>query len=111
MMTTRMPYKETEEYVNNLVSRATEQAIRQQHGQPSRAKISPLRSILAAAAVLALLLTAGGLTYYHTIPSPEEMVAEKTEQQLSPVDQFLTELSDEEAQLLAYYEIEEIPEY
>jgi hypothetical protein len=41
---------------------------------------------------------------------------QQTEEQLiaadnGPIDDFLNTLSDDEAQLLAYYDIDEIPEY
>ena len=99
----KMPFAENEEYVRQLVSDVTEKAIHQ-----PRAKVVALRTWLAAAAAVILLLAGIGITYYNKVSANDSLVAENTE---APVEQFLNGLSDEEVQLLAYYEIEEIPEY
>ena len=104
----RMPYNESGDYVRRLVSRATEQALSQ---RPTLARRLPLRtSWLAAAAVALMLIAAAGATYYNKVQPAEPQVAEQTD---SPIDHFLDGLTDDEAQLLAYYEldIDEIPEY
>lgn len=115
----RMPYAESEEYLDQLISKATEKAIEQAR-QP-KTKVRSLHTSIAAAAA-ALLLVAIGVTQFR---SNEEQLATveqesimlladnevATEQDLGPIDEFLNGLSDEEAQLLAYYDIEEIPEY
>jgi hypothetical protein len=99
----KMPFAENEEYVRQLVSNATEKAINQ-----PRAKVVALRTWIAAAAAVILLLAGIGITYYNKVAVNDPLVAENTE---APVEQFLNGLTDEEVQLLAYYEIEEIPEY
>jgi hypothetical protein len=102
----RMPYTEREGYVQQLVDRATEQAI----SQKQKARRVSLRTKMAVAATVALLLAGAGITYRLAIQPTTTGVAE-TEVTASPVDDFLNSLSDEDAQLLAYYGIEEIPEY
>ena len=99
----QMPYKESEAYLNQLISQSTENAISQ---APKRtATIRRMRYIAAAAAV-ALLVTIG-VTQCTGTSEPQMAQTE----QAGPLDEFLNSLSDEEAQLLAYYDIEEIPEY
>lgn len=98
----RMPYAEHEDYLSQLVSNATEQAIR----QGSQTRRHPVR-MWAAAAVATLLLAGAGITYYH-LTVPKQTLAEDTT--AGPIDEFLDGLTDEEAQMLAYYEIEEIPD-
>lgn len=66
-----------------------------------------LRKYLIAATV-ALLLAGAGVTYYQMAPVRRQLAAQ---QQKSPVDDFLNSITDDEAKLLPYYEIEEIPEY
>lgn len=97
-----MPYHEKEAYVGSLVDRVTEHAISKQ-----TRKRPPLRKYLIAATV-ALLLAGAGVTYYQMAPVRRQLAAQ---QQKSPVDDFLNSITDDEAMLLPYYEIEEIPEY
>lgn len=102
----RMPYAESEDYLEQLIEKSTEQAILQ--AKKPKATVRMLRPLMSAAAVVVLLL-AIGLTQFR---SYEEPVAEvQVEQDLGPIDEFLNHLTDDEAQLLAYYEIEDFPEY
>lgn len=97
-----MPYHEAKGYVNRLVTSATEEAI---HHQNQNRGVHSLRMIAAAAAV-ALLLVGGAVTYYYNnTPASPTLVAQS---QPSPVDEFLSSLSDEDVQMLTYYELEEI---
>lgn len=98
-----MPYRESEGYVNNLVHRATEQAIRHQ-----RTNKHSLSRIIAVAAIAFVLLAGAGTTYYNYVSAPTQLVAEN---QKSPIDDFFNSLTDEEVQMLDDYEVEEIPEY
>ena len=100
----RMPYQESGEYVSQLISRSTEQAI----SESRKAQHRPIRQWMAAAAVSVVLLAGAGITLFHT--ADDETIA-SAETAISPIDQFLDGLTDDEAQMLAYYEIEEIPEY
>lgn len=101
----KMPYAESEQYLNQLIERATESAIRQQ----PKAQVRNLRSVLAAAAAIALLIAGAGITYHLHSTSAEPLMAQQT---ASPLDSFLDSLSDDEAELLAYYDIDDdIPEY
>ena len=98
-----MPYRESEGYVNDLVNRATEQAIRHQ-----RTNKHSLSRMIAVAAIVFVLLAGAGITYYNYISTPIQLVAEN---QKSPIDEFFNSLTDEELQMLDDYEVEEIPEY
>ncbi len=101
----RMPYTEDRNYVSNLISQAAEAALQQQ----SKAKTVSLKyKWMATAAAVLVLLAGAGVTYHlQTSEAVQPVVAESMP---SPVDDFLDSLSDEDVQLLAYYEIEEIPE-
>ncbi len=100
----RMPYAESEDYLNELFTKATEQAI----SQGQKAKTHPIRMWMAAAAAALVLIGGVTITYFHQ-NNTEELVAEQTT--TGPIDHFLDNLTDDEAQQLAYYEIEDIPEY
>ena len=96
-----MPYSETDEYVSRLVANVTEHAIA--HRRSHRHTIR--RSVAAAASVL-LVLTGAGIAYhYHRASYSSHIIAQK---QVSPVDEFLSSITDEEAMMLTSYEIEEI---
>mgnify|MGYP007101837131 CR=1 FL=1 len=99
----QMPFAESEEYVKQLVEHTANQAIRHR----PKAKTVSLHVKLAAAVMLILLATAS-LVYYNKFTEPEQLTAEQVQ---DPLDQFLNGLTDDEVQLLAYYDIDEIPEY
>lgn len=99
----RMPYAESDEYLSQLLSRATEKAI----SQPTATKRTT-RTWLAAAAI-ATLLAGAGISNLQRLPNTTCPPPASLEE--SPIEQFLNELSDDDVQLLAYYDIEEIPEY
>ena len=101
----RMPYTEREDYVKQLISQTTERTISMSKHQSLKLRTYRLTAI--AAAVTALLVIAG-VTLVNA-PS-EQMVAQNTEVN-SPMDEFLSSISDEEAQLLASYTIETVPDY
>ncbi len=108
----RMPYAESEDYLKQLIDRTTETAIKK--ADRPKAQVRSLRTVIAAAAV-ALLLLAIGLTQFKSDDQQLALVQQQ-EQELvgtdnGPIDEFLNDLSDDEAQLLAYYDLEEIPEY
>jgi len=98
----RMPFAESDDYVRQLVESTTEKALQQ-----PKAKVHSLRIVLAAAAAIVLLIAGIGITYYNKVTTEVQQTAQQTE---SPMEQFLNGLTDEEVQLLAYYEIEDIPE-
>jgi len=100
----RMPYNENDDYVSQLVSRATEHAL----GQPRQVSLRHQWTLWAAAAAVVVLIAGAGLTYYNKVLVTQELTAQ---QETGPIDQFLNGLTDDEAQQLAYYEIEDIPEY
>ncbi len=101
----RMPYTEDKEYVSKLIERSTEAALQQ---QPKAKTVSLRKKWMAAAAVAVVLLAGAGAIFHQQAEEPvQQVVAEETS---GPIDEFLDDLSDEDVQLLAYYEIEEIPE-
>ena len=100
----RMPYSESEEYIDGLIVRATEQAIKHRVVARSRRRWGVMAASVAA---VALLLVSIGLT----VMNNESQRAAVTLQTEGPIDEFLGSLTDEEVAQLPYYEIEEIPEY
>ncbi len=121
----RMPYDEKDEYIDQLVERATEKAIKE--GEKSflqrvlEPKVRPLYAGVAAAAVVLLLFTVG-ITQLRTHEDQVAILQQESEVLMAdsstesadvagPIDEFLNGLSDEEIQMLAYYEMEDIPEY
>lgn len=99
----KMPYRESKEYVDNIVERATEKAISRQRS----AKTHILYKYITAAAVT-VILAGSAIIYYNHTNFSKELIAENS---TSPVDDFLNSITDEEIQMLPYYEVEEIPEY
>jgi len=115
----RMPYSESEEYLDKLVEKATEKAIRQ--GKTTKPQIRRIYTVMAAAAAVLLLMTIG-VMQFHTHEEQLAMVQQEstslmadnsttTAEDPGPIDDFLNGLSDEEVQMLAYYEMDDIPEY
>lgn len=100
----RLPYNESDRYVDDLVERTTSEALARRPRSANRRHMGMM--VASAAAALALIIGVG-ITLFH----------DGQQQQLSsaanagPLDEFLNNLSDEEAAQLQYYEIEEIPEY
>ena len=98
----RMPYRESGEYLDNLIDATTEKAI----AQHATAK-KHWRAIRQAAAAAVVLLVVGlGIALFNVKSSQQVTMSNQ-----GPLDEFLSTLSDEEAAQLTYYEIEEIPEY
>ena len=104
----QMPYNESQEYLDNLVSRVTEKAV--EEGRESLQKgrkrglhtiLWPAISVAAAAAVLLFVFLGRGAGE----PENQTHIAMNTE---SPIDTFLNGLSDEELMQLSSYEIEEV---
>ena len=100
----KMPYNESEEYLDNLINRATEQAIKQHAVGRGRHRWTVMA---ASAAAVALLLISIGVT----VMNYESRQNAVTLQAEGPIDEFLSSLTDEEVAQLPYIEIEEIPEY
>ena len=90
----RLPYQESDEYLDSLIDSATEHAITHHAHSHSKWRVTMIK--LSAAAVT---LFNGHTTQPVTMDNQ------------SPLDEFLNTLSDEEAAQLQYFEIEEIPEY
>ena len=99
----KMPYNESEEYLDSLIDRAIEQAIKQHAGDRGSHRWMVMA---ASAAAVALLLISIGVTVMNY-----ESRQTVTLQSEGPIDEFLSSLTDEEVAQLPYIEIEEIPEY
>ena len=95
-----MPCRESNEYVSRLVSDATERAI----SNSRTAKFLPVKRLAAVAATVLVIIVAGTTCYKLMADSKPLIVQTET----SPVDKFLNGLTDEEVQMLSYYEVEEI---
>ncbi len=101
----RLPYRESQDYLDSLVDRAVDGAIKQ-HAAVKRRWRSGLMATSAAAVVLLLIGIGLKAFFYHDMATTRSAVAAA-----SPLDDFLSSLDDTEASQLTYYEIEEIPEY
>lgn len=99
----RLPYQESEEYLNDLIDKSTEKAIMQHSA--ARKNWRPMLMAASAAAVTLLILGFGLNLFNGREAQPVSMSNQ------SPLEEFLSSLSDEEASQLPFYEIEEIPEY
>jgi len=117
----QIPYSESQDYLKHLIEQSTEKAISQ--GRKPKAKVLSLRPVVTAAAALALLLVVG-ITQFRDqsdsladVQYVEDTLALAADSHLladasnGPIDDFLNSLTDDEAQLLTSFEIEEIPEY
>ena len=82
---------------------ATENAIRRQN--PNRSGWHRWVMAVSAAAVVLLIVGSGVALFNGRTTQPVTM------DNLGPIDEFLSSLSDEEAAQLPFYEVEEIPEY
>lgn len=99
----RLPYQESDQYIDDLINKATEHAIGHHHDRSNKR----LRMMIVSAAAVALLLIGIGVS----VINQNDKAATTAMQASSPLDEFLNTLSTEEAAQLPYYEIEEIPEY
>ncbi len=99
----KMPFVESKDYINDLISKSTDIAIR----QGGKSKRVSARMWIASAAASVVILAGIGITYFHSATSATT-TAENTS---GPIDHFLNNITDEEVQMIAYYEIEDIPEY
>jgi len=97
-----MPFKEEEGYVEDLVRNITEQTICK--ADRKRAHSIPMRWLAGIAATLLLLVGVGLLWNINQADTPAIARAEQQE----PLEVFLNSISDEEAQQIEFYEIEEI---
>lgn len=100
----RMPYRESDEYLNGMIDQAIEHAINQYALTRNKKHWG---RVLASAAAVALLLIGIGMTVFNHLSNPPATVLQNE----GPIDEFLSSLTDEEVVQLPYYEIEEIPEY
>ena len=98
---TELPYKETDEYVGKLVARCSTNAVRKAQAEKKserrlhRPWLYGAVSIAAAAIAIAVFIWRPN----HNSPS------------LSPIDSFLSALSQEEIQMISEWSEDEIPEY
>jgi hypothetical protein len=100
----KMPFSESQEYLDGLIDRTTEQAVKRHAVSGGK---RPWGVMAASAAAVALLLVSIGLS----VMNNESQRPAVSLQGQSPIDEFLGSLTDEEVAQLPYIEIEEIPEY
>ena len=122
-MTYKTPYTESDEYVDALVKSATEKAIAQGKGKKGKKRIIlTLTSIGAAAACIAIALNMSHVTdngkwikeksgQNIAKASISKAVNETNTSDSGPLDDFMAKATDEEKTMIAYYELDEIPEY
>lgn len=104
-----MPFRETEEYVDNLIADKTEMAIirHKQRGVSMVVKICEAALVgVAASVVLVLVLCLGGI-----ISADEDMAQHAENVSDSPLEEFLADISDADAKSIICYDVEEISEY
>ena len=97
----KMPYAESQEYLDNLIANVTETAIEKGNSGRTQRILWPAVSIAAAAAVLLFVFIGRNAEK----PEPSIQIAQNTE---SPMDDFLAGISDEDLMQLTGYEMEEI---
>ena len=117
------PYKENDEYVDTLVRKATENAITKGKERKGKKRIIlTLTSIGAAAACIAIALNMSHVTDSGkwtkenagkniAKASISKAVNETNTSDSGPLDDFMAKATDEEKTMIAYYELDEIPEY
>lgn len=101
----KLPYVESEQYIDDLIVQMTEKAIKRHHKKNSNKRWSIIAISTAASVVLVIGI---GSTLLHKQHNTDATVALNAD---DPIDEFLNTLTDEEVAMLTDYEIEEIPEY
>lgn len=100
---TGMPFDESQAYVDDLVARTTATAI-MRHGLRRRLALRRAAGIAAA-----VLIMCGATVAWHEKACSDARATADAEQQ-NPLASFLNSISDEQAQAIEYYDIEEIAE-
>ena len=101
----KLPYNESEQYLDDLIDQMTENAIMRHHKKKSNKRWNWI-ALSAAASVL--IIIGIGSTLLHKQSMTNTNVTLNAE---GPIDEFLNTLSDKELAMLTDYEIEEIPDY
>lgn len=97
---TGLPYKETEEYVENLVARCSAEAVRKEQASTKSERYSH-RPWLYGAVSIAAAIAIAVLIWRPNNNNPS----------MSPMDSFLSGLTQEEIQMISDWSVDEIPEY
>ena len=97
-----MPYRESNQYVEFLTERSTEYAIRH------AATHTVCKTAIALTAAASLLFIAG-IAILRYDPTPQPLVSHVDV--ISPIEEFINTLTDEEARQIICHDIDEIPEY
>ena len=98
---TGLPYKESPEYVEQLVQRCQDAAL--EEAKPARRTVRPWFYGVASVAVAAAIAV-GIFLWTPKNASPDLALSS------SPIDTFLASLSDEEAAMIVDWPIDDIPE-
>jgi len=112
-MKTAMPFKENNEYIDNLWMKTAERAIAQAEKPSRKTPILTLRrhilTAVATAAIVVLLTTVSWKFISKQLsPNSSQQVAIASE---NPLDEFLGSISDEEAKQIDCYQITTISDY
>ena len=104
------PFSEQPAYVEQLVERCTENALQEAHRR-RRQRLKMQRRIMAAAASIVIIVGVG-----FTLPTLRQQLLPTAQTAAMQADanaleNYLASISDEEAQLLTDYEVEEFVEY
>ncbi len=97
---TGLPYKETDEYVENLVAQCSAEVIRKSQVRTKAERHSHRPWLYGAVSIAAAIVIA----VFMWKPGFGNSAA-------SPIDRFLSGLSAEEIQMISDWTIDEIPEY
>lgn len=106
----KMHFPETEQYVSDLIAEKTEMAIMESKHESKReyyAKMS-VKTLVGIAASVLFVLT---ICWNDLMPETETMSQQTESVSKSPLDKFLANISDHEAQNIECYDIDDIPEY
>ena len=105
-----MPFPETEQYVSDLIAKKTELAIMESKHESKREYYEKMsvKTLVGIAASVLFVLT---LCWNDSIPKTETVPQQTESVKNSPLDIFLANISDNEAQKIDCYDIDDIPEY
>ena len=99
---TQLPYEESDAYVSSLVNRCKAEALKEE--RPAQHRYSPWLYSFAGAAVAAAAIVIG-IFAFSPKHSPVEFFYE------SPMDSFLSSISESEAAQIVDFSIDDIPEF
>ena len=107
----RLPYAETDEYIDSLVARCADRAIALRDGSSShRRSGSFMRRIGIAATSMAAAILAAAIIIPSAIDDSGSRITAATIAQSSSLGEVLSSLSNDELATLDYYTLEDLPD-